>query len=185
MSILNLSYLKGFARSYPLFVPFFSFLFGVLFQNKLSTYFSLLLIVVDVILITSLKSSARLLYNYLNVVNLPIIGRGSRPEGAMYCGCFVDENNIGKLSSSFGMPSGHSIIAMTTCVFWSNYILDNYPKTWQRDFSLIILYSISAFILFSRVWLGCHTIQQVIVGSIIGSYVGYYGYKNKQHFGIN
>jgi len=43
MSILNFSYLKGFVRSYPFFVPFFSFFYGILFQNNLSIYFSLLL----------------------------------------------------------------------------------------------------------------------------------------------
>ena len=177
MSIMNLSYLKGFARAYPFFVPFFSFFFGIVFQNNLSIYFTFLVIIVDVILITSLKNISRYIYNLLNIDRLPILGLGKRPDGAKYCGCFIDENNIDKISTSFGMPSGHSIVAMTTCIFWSRYIMDNYPKSYKRDLSIFLLYSVSLFILFSRIWLGCHTIQQVIIGSFIGSFIGYEGYE--------
>jgi membrane-associated phospholipid phosphatase len=185
MSILNFSYLKGFVRGYPFFVPFFSFFYGIIFQNNLSTYFSLLLIVIDVILITGLKGLSRIFYNYLNIENIPLLGIGKRPEGAMYCGSFVDENDIGRLSSSFGMPSGHAIISMTTCIFWNLFIIDNYHESAKRDLALISLNSISLLILFSRIWLGCHTVQQVIVGGIIGGYVGYYGYIYRYTFGIN
>ena len=31
-------------------------------------------------------------------------------------------------------------------------------------------------VLLSRIYLKCHTIQQVIIGSIIGAMLGYYGY---------
>lgn len=185
MSILNLNYIKGFVRAYPFFVPFFTFFFGILFQNNLSIYFSLLIIVIDVILITSLKGISRIIYNYINIENIPLLGIGKRPGGAMYCGSFVDENNIGQLSTSFGMPSGHSIISMTTCIFWNLYIIDNYPKSKKRDLSLISLNSISLLVLFSRIWLGCHTIQQVIIGGIVGSCVGYYGYMYRNSFGLN
>ena len=62
-----------------------------------SIYFSLLIIVIDVILITSLKGISRIIYNYINIENIPLLGIGKRPGGAMYCGSFVDENNIGQL----------------------------------------------------------------------------------------
>lgn len=182
MSIIKFNYLKGFTRAYPIFIPFFSFFYGIIFQNKLSTYFSLLLIVVDVILTTSLKSLSRNVYKYFNINSIPIIGIGKRPSGAMYCGCFVDENEIGKLSTSFGLPSGHSMSAMTICIFWTRYIIDNYPNSPRRNLSLFSLFSISLFILFSRIWLNCHTIQQVIIGGLIGSFVGYYGYEYRNYF---
>ena len=36
----------------------------------------------------------------------PLIGKGTRPEGATDCGDFIDIDN--RKSSSYGMPSGHS-----------------------------------------------------------------------------
>lgn len=51
------------------------------------------------------KNSLKALYG--DREELPILGRGPRPEGAKHCGSFVDADSDGH-SNSFGMPSGHA-----------------------------------------------------------------------------
>ena len=75
------------------------------------------------------------------------------------------------------MPSGHSIVAMTTSIFWSLYILDNFPDNFNRKISLLTLNSVGILICLSRILLNCHTLEQTIIGGIIGSILGRYGYK--------
>ena len=75
------------------------------------------------------------------------------------------------------MPSGHSIIAMSTAVMLSCFIIENYPDTIHRKISLILLNVVVAMILDTRIYLGCHTIGQVAVGSIIGVILGFIGIK--------
>ena len=41
--------------------------------------------------------------------------------------------NLEGLSTSFGMPSGHSLLAMCTAVFWSLYIIDNFSEPVLED----------------------------------------------------
>lgn len=182
MTILTLSYLKGLMRAYPIFVPFFAFNYGIIFQHKLTLYFALYLIIVDSILVVISKKTSRYVYNVLNREYIFLFGRGKRPKGAKNCGCFIDENDPNKISTSFGMPSGHAIVSMTTSIFWSYYILENYPKDLKRTLSLLLLNSMGIMVSFSRIFLGCHTIQQVIIGSLIGSYIGYMGYKLRSKF---
>ena len=107
---------------------------------------------------------------------LPILGRGIRPDGAKYCSSFIFEDNLKGLSTSYGMPSGHSIIALMAAMFWSLYIIDNQPIK-KRWIGLLVLNFTCLTVAFSRIYLGCHTLQQVIVGGLIGCLFGYIGYK--------
>ena len=88
--------------------------------------------------------------------SLPILGRGKRPEGA--CGCGLLDDN--KPSTTFGMPSGHSQIAWSV----ATYLILRYCDIPQS----IFLINIATYISFSRVSIGCHTKEQVIVGGLIG-----------------
>ena len=53
---------------------------------------------------------------------------------------------------------------------------------------ILLLISIGLGIMYSRIYLKCHTIQQVIIGGLLGSVLGtlYYNNKNfiKQQFNI-
>ena len=85
-----------------------------------------------------------------------LLGKGTRPLGAKNCKIFSD----GTISKSYGMPSGH---AQSISFFLVNEL------TGDKDYVYkIILSIVSVFMIYSRVKLGCHTFQQVIVGSIMG-----------------
>ena len=96
---------------------------------------------------------------------LPIIGRGMRPDGAKNCSFIRDDlfdtSIISKISTSYGFPSGHSQSAGYFMAFIYKYFKNN-----NIIFYLSLLYSL--YIPFTRVQLGCHTIQQTIFGYIFG-----------------
>lgn len=95
----------------------------------------------------------------------PIVGRGLRPEGAKNCGEFRDNffnNSITpKLSTSYGFPSGHSQCAG----LFMTFIYYNFREI-PYIFYPSLVYSL--YIPYTRVKLGCHTIQQTIFGYIFG-----------------
>ncbi len=120
-----------------------------------------------------------------------LLGIGSRPSGAMSCQFSID----GKKATSFGMPSGHSQIAWTIVSylicklvkrFIDNLNLNQKQNNNKTTLATIILDNIWIFISmgiilasgiyisYSRVYIdGCHTIQQVSVGGIVGSVLGF------------
>ena len=83
----------------------------------------------------------------------PILGKGERPEGAKDCSDFIDPDN--RISSTYGMPSGHSqgvgFFLLYELLFKKYNILGN-----------IILILLCFYLLYSRVNLGCHTTQQTL-----------------------
>lgn len=95
----------------------------------------------------------------------PIVGRGLRPVGAKNCGefrdNFFDSSITPKLSTSYGFPSGHSQCAGLFITFIYEHFRNNpyifYPS---------LIYSL--YIPYTRVKLGCHTIEQTIFGYIFG-----------------
>tara|TARA_B110000444_G_scaffold50410_1_gene46417 strand:+ start:1529 stop:2035 length:507 start_codon:yes stop_codon:yes gene_type:complete len=94
----------------------------------------------------------------------PILGKGSRPKGANHCGIWKDPP--GHKTKSYGMPSGH---AQEATGFATYVILDNLSKGGNiLDITNIIVGFFAFFIPYSRVYLNCHTYQQVIVGGTIG-----------------
>jgi membrane-associated phospholipid phosphatase len=126
------------------------------------------------------------LYRRLKVKELPILGIGGRPQGAISCQFDIDN----KKAKSFGMPSGHSQIIWTVgtyliCFLIKRFVFNvsqNEDKTststileniWMFVSSGIII-STMIFISYSRVYIeGCHTIQQVVVGGFIGTVLGF------------
>ena len=105
--------------------------------------------------------------------NFPIIGIGKRPHGASNCGLFYNNN----LSKSYGMPSGHTQYAsalstiLSLKLYYSNY--NNNVKV----FGLLGFILLVCLVAHSRIMLRCHTLQQTIVGGIIGIFIGYISYK--------
>tara|TARA_Y100001970_G_scaffold290880_1_gene426092 strand:- start:1829 stop:2356 length:528 start_codon:yes stop_codon:yes gene_type:complete len=99
---------------------------------------------------------------------IPILGKGERPQEAKDCGCIA--NN--KKPTSYGMPSGHS----HTAAFFSVYsilVINSHPISEGIKTSLaIILTALAFWIMYSRTIFKCHTVQQVLMGGILGSIFG-------------
>lgn len=110
---------------------------------------------------------------------IPLLGQGTRPNGAVDCGYFTSCPNI--KSSSFGFPSGHSQFAGLYSGFMIRDILSESP-----DFTFnslpntkkvnVVLYSLYILVMmFSRVYIqGCHTVGQTIFGALIGISLGFF-----------
>ena len=81
------------------------------------------------------------------------------------------------------MPSGHSMLMAFVCVFLYYYIVDFYNiKNEKRIYLLMFGVVLILYMMYSRVLMNAHTIQQTIIGSLIGSVFAYYYYnyvKNK------
>ena len=174
------SLLNKFFASTPCTIPLI--LFALYFNNKSMFIFYLILgwffmdyIGVNVFKNIICKPIGNYLTNKYNIIDFPIIGRFKRPEGALNCGCFyLSENNY---STSEGMPSGHSILAAFVAVFMYNYIIDEYNvKHKYRPYIFIIVLCFVLYTMYSRVLMGCHTIQQTLIGACIGSICAYYYY---------
>jgi len=86
--------------------------------------------------------------------------------GAKNCGFFLNPKET--LSKSYGMPSGHS----QNAVFFSTYVimnmLDSNISLHQKTFGISLFICLALGIMYSRVYLNCHTIPQVVVGGLIG-----------------
>ena len=70
------------------------------------------------------------------------------------------------------MSSGHSQTLFTFVIFLIRYLKEKKDKFYFNKILLLLLIGFSVAL--SRVYIAhCHTIQQVIVGSIIGLFYGY------------
>lgn len=153
-------YLIGIARAYPLIIICSSFLnYFFTFQIK---YFML-----GIALLVNDSSNGVLKNITKSLFGDKIFGMlGKRPKGAMNCGFFINPKKT--LSKSYGMPSGHS----QNAVFFSTYaimnILDSNISFHQKTISISLFICLALGVMYSRIYLNCHTIPQVIIGGLIG-----------------
>jgi membrane-associated phospholipid phosphatase len=109
---------------------------------------------------------------------IPFLGRGNRPDGATDCGQFIDINH--RESTTYGMPSGHAQSSALLCVYLILMILDGKYSKNIKIVKIISITILSFTIILSRIYFGCHTIQQVSVGSLLGILFGIVFYINKK-----
>jgi len=126
------------------------------------------------------------IYKLVGKPKIPLLGLGGRPNGAKSCHYILDD----KVSFTFGMPSGHSQLAWSVAIYFLFKIIYKFKNDKNKDkndktitiimkyiwlcLSCIILIGIAAYISYSRVYIeGCHTIQQVTVGGILGFVGGF------------
>ncbi len=108
--------------------------------------------------------------------SFPILGKGTRPPVALFQ--LPQDGKMYKTSiSSYGMPSGHSQIA----VLFSTYIiLRTYHNAALSLPNKLFIYGLMIFlayyVMYSRVKEYWHTVQQTIVGGTIGAILGYFTY---------
>ena len=105
----------------------------------------------------------------------PILGIGTRPTGATNCGLFYDKHNT--ISKSYGMPSGHTQFAAVFSTISILKVLETSQPYHMKVFECIILILFIVSVAQSRILLKCHTLQQTLVGGLIGIFIGYKSYK--------
>lgn len=165
------SYVDGFARAYPIIIITQAVLNGLLNNDSHSIYLSAILLGTDIF--------NHIIKNFLfkplmKDKMFPVLGMGKRPQ-SKNCGLFKN----GTYSSSYGMPSGHAQIAWVFSTYWIQKILNNSTiSSIHKGLLVLLLVLLALLIGYSRIyWAKCHTIQQVIVGSIIGIGFGVLSYK--------
>jgi len=158
-------YINETFRTLPFTSIFFSLLIGIIFQNKLALIIAFMLMA---------DNSINKVFKYLSKKYIKI--DGERPKGAKNCGCFIDLNNVNKLATSYGMPSGHTQNIFFICTF-----LTLYTKSYLSKLFLLIISIYGGYL---RVKFGCHTIGQVFVGGILGIIIGFISYKMLTNYGL-
>ena len=170
-----LSTFQGFERAYPLIVLFGLLMVFFITHNKdyLMLFFAL-----EIISVMNLFLKNVIFKKIMGSQEYLILGKGTRPKGAQSCGEFINIDE--RESSSYGMPSGHSNFSAFFAVVMIIMILNDKKSKNIRIFKIGIVLIISGIILFSRINLGGHTYQQVIMGGLIGSIFGYIYISNIQ-----
>ena len=128
-------------------------LFSVIFLNKFTTLLLLGLI----------------LNLGMNVV-LKKFFQQDRPSGAKNCEALPDCDDKHPTKGD-GMPSGHSQtlgFLVSALGLW----LLTYGVKNTRYFSILMLVILKIAVMIARVYMGCHTVAQVAVGSYIGIVMG-------------
>ena len=176
-------------RAMPVMTVFYSTV--NLIQNPGYKAFILFIaLMYDKIFNVGMKTFAEFGYDLYGKDEIPVLGRGKRPEGAKNTACFLKYPE--QISTSFGMPSGHSQNAWLFATYlimnilynsnYTNNLLDNNiigNKTiinCLKLCSVITVIGIASMVSISRVIERCHTIQQVVIGGMIGSLLGYLTY---------
>ena len=175
------------ARTSPVSLTLLMIIYAMMMPSFNSFYLVILVLITNVFNAFLKYAVMKPLYKWSGSNDLFLLGIGSRPKGANSCEFSID----GKKTTSFGMPSGHSQIAWTIgtyliCRLISRFI-DNLNKQkigsktveiimdniWIL-FSIIVILGAIIYISYSRVYIeGCHTIQQVSVGGIVGVILGF------------
>jgi membrane-associated phospholipid phosphatase len=109
-----------------------------------------------------------MLLNLILNGSLKSIIKQARPEKQIE---FIDHNNL-KGINEYGMPSGHAQLSFYSIV----YILC-VKKPFKECLFVFVLLFIGILTCYQRVKFGRHTIEQVIVGSLIGSTFSYLIYR--------
>jgi len=132
-----------------------------------------------------LKQIFKIIYKLTVGVNQPmgILGLGRRPDKATDCASFLNFNNT--KPKSYGMPSGHSQLSWCVVTYLLLHIYskrDSLLKDFTKNNKLrkiyliiisLILITFATLVSYSRVYVEyCHTLQQVIVGGLIGIIFG-------------
>lgn len=92
------------------------------------------------------------------LVNSVVTGCSSIPE-------------YGKVSDSYGMPSGHAQLWGYTAAFWALYMIQK-----EKPHAIahgLLLFLAAMLVAWSRVDMLCHSVPQVVVGLALGAVTGF------------
>lgn len=178
---MNLKYfynlLFNLFRLNPIIIIYY-IIINILINPSYNNIILLILIIYDKILNTSLKTLFEYLYDYMNIDYMCILGIGKRPSNIISLD--NNSNDMDEKNNTYGMPSGHcqnSFLFSTYLIFniisiYKNKINNYYINILYKFLGIIIIISYSLFIIYSRVYEKYHTIQQCILGSVIGIILG-------------
>jgi len=179
--------LSTLARTSPVVLTLIMILYAMMIPSFNSFYLVILVLLTNIFNAFLKYAVMKPLYKWSGSNDLFLLGIGSRPKGAMSCQFAIDSTK----ATSFGMPSGHSQIAWTIgtylicrliCRFIDNLNkqkVNSKPAEIIMDniwifISVIVILGAMIYISYSRVYIeGCHTIQQVSVGGIVGVILGF------------
>lgn len=106
--------------------------------------------------------------------NFPLFGTGKRPIGNNNCGLGIFNHNLRR---GYGMPSGHTQYAGVLSAILSRKLYYSKYNNFIKVFGILGLFLLVISVAYSRILLKCHTIQQTVVGGLIGIFIGYKSYK--------
>lgn len=152
--ILTNKFLLSFARSLPAIVFFSTIILGLITSNRIF-YVLFILFNVSEIVNKILKFIAE---RIMGRKYFKIIGYGIRPSDKL---------------KTYGMPSGHAQLTASLCAFIAFYNKNNT----NHSFITLNLLLFTLYIMFSRVYEKFHTVQQTIIGAMVGYGLAYYAYK--------
>lgn len=179
------SLINAIFRSIPLTLPIVLFIAYIFTKNKILLYLFIGQYFVQFLVPIFKNYLAYPIGFYLtklyNTDDIPIIGRFKRPIGAKNTGVFyISEDNY---SFTQGMPSGHCMIMAFICVFLYYYLIDLYKfNNTYKSYLFFMCIIFILYMMYTRVLMNAHTIQQTIIGTLIGYILAYYYYiyiKNK------
>tara|TARA_B100000686_G_C16767446_1_gene962778 strand:+ start:856 stop:1377 length:522 start_codon:yes stop_codon:yes gene_type:complete len=164
--------LNGLTRGYPTIIIFATILFSIIQLNKQNFVFGICLALSDIINHILKEYVAKPL---MKNNKIPILGYGKRPSKTAISSMFSPDIP----SDSYGMPSGHAQIASVFSTYWifKTYEDEKIKEIYKILISIFLIFLV-ILVMYSRVyWMKCHTMQQVIVGGIIGFIIGFGLYK--------
>jgi len=138
------------ASALPIYVLIASFLEGIIFQDIRGLIFFVAIIF-------------NILINFGLKVLMKNLSGSKRPV-----------NEPGNCGDSYGMPSGHSQFAWFFSTFWVLYIYYNntFKNKTSNILSIVSLILLALIVSISRVYINCHTTNQVLIGGLIGIIIG-------------
>jgi len=153
----DLKYIKETLRAMPYLGLFFSLFISIIFKNK----FSFILFCLLIIELNINMTSKELYHKYIGIDS-------TRPKNSTNCSVFnkIDKDNATGLV--LGMPSGHS----QNIFFLATFLALYFKSSLKLGLFLVAIYGA-----YLRVEINCHTIPQVVVGSIMGIIYGFVSYK--------
>lgn len=184
----RLQILPTIARTSPVLLTMIMILYAMMIPGFNAIYLVALVLITNGFNALLKYGVMKPLYKLSGGNQIFLLGSGSRPSGATSCQFSID----GKKATSFGMPSGHSQIAWTMgtyliCRLVSRFINNLNQKQGNNTavasiilddiwifISIAVILGACIFISYSRVYIeGCHTIQQVSVGGVVGIVLGF------------
>ena len=165
------SIVNGLMRGYPTFIVFASLLYSVLYADTTNFFFAIYLFCTDDLNHLTKEYIAKPIFGNKK---LPVFGYGKRPYPNAISSMFPPDTP----SKSYGMPSGHAQIAGVFSSYWSFKIWEDEEREENMKLlSIGFLIGLVLLVMYSRVyWMKCHTLQQVTLGGVIGTVLGYVFY---------
>lgn len=163
-----------FLQTYPIILPIYTLIISFLLNN-MQWFFFACCSLITLLLVPIWKYVFRLFYEFIGRKSLPLLGSGSRPSGKYDCSGFTYCSSGLATNISYGMPSGHSLVSWMISTYLILYVMmieyDN--MYFYLILKVIILILLAICVSGSRYINGYHTIQQIIVGTLIGIGMGF------------